>query len=444
VTGFKKGASQGLRLLHSRQRQPGAREGVTPGETGVFMDRVMSTVRLRITDSKIKNYLQSDIVTRLRDERYALELRFHKNRESATWWLIDKRKNNGNFGRPKWERLGIWPRLTAKSLFEMLPHKIAQMATDTDQVVTDWTCFEDCLQWYDQHIRSNQSISIERRRAVSSVIANHLLPALGDLPLTHIRKHHIKDCLIWPLQEQYALRTVKGYFAILKAAFNQAYKEEHIAYNPIASMVFSDFIAKRVKPNEGKIGRGEVVRLFENLKEQPLYKQAFVLMQLCYGTRIRETRLARWMHINLNENTWRIPAANSKNGEAHKLPLTWQMRTLLIAYRKTQSRRQKYIFPNAKGNSPICKDTANDIYTDVSDASFTSHHCRKFIGTRLTEMGVDLFVRERILNHKMSDLDQAYIHTTTEALKLKALQTYHDWLDLQGFIFFHGKTGGRS
>lgn len=404
----------------------------------------MKTVRLRISDAKIKEYLKSDTVTRLRDERYALELRFHKSRESATWWLIDKRKNNGNLGKPKWERLGLWPRLSAKALFELLPQKIARMATETDQVVSDWTCFGDCLRWYVEHVDSNKDASAERKSAVRSVVFNHLIPALNDLPLTHVRKHHIKDALIWPLRERYELRTVKGYFAILKAAFNQAYREEHIAANPMAGMVFSDFIKKKITPNEGKIQSDDVRELLERLKDDMQQKQVFILMQLAHGTRIRETRLARWSHIDWDEGIWRIPACNAKNGEALVLPLTWQVRNLLIRYRATQSERQKFIFPNSKGDAPICKDTANDIYAEFSAGAFTSHHCRKLVGTRLTDLGVDKFVRERILNHKMSDLDQAYIHTTTEALKLKALQTYHNWLDLQGFIFFHGKTEGRS
>ncbi len=404
----------------------------------------MTTVRLRISDTKIKSYLKSDTVTRLRDERYALELRFHKSRESATWWLIDKRKNNGKHGKPKWERLGLWPRLSAKALFELLPQKIARMATDTDQVVTDWTCFGDCLRWYVQHIESNKDISSERKSAVKSVVFNHLLPALGELPLTHIRKHHIKDLLVWPLRERYELRTVKGYFAILKAAFNQAYREEHIASNPVAAMVFTDFISKKITPNEGKIQSDDVSQLLDRLKTHSVQKQVFVLMQLAHGTRIRETRLARWSHIDWGENIWRIPACNAKNGEALMLPMTWQIRNLLQQYRLTQKEGQKFIFPNAKGDAPICKDTANSTYAEWSEGEFTSHHCRKLVGTRLTDLGVDKFVRERILNHKMSDLDQAYIHTTTEALKLKALQTYHNWLDLQGFIFFHGKIAGRS
>ncbi len=404
----------------------------------------MATVRLRISDAKIKTYLQSDTVTRLRDERYALELRFHKSRESATWWLIDKRKSNGKLGKAKWERLGLWPRLSAKALFDLLPQKIARMATDTDQIVTDWSCFGDCLRWYVGHVESNKDISPERKSAVRSVVHNHLIPALSDLPLINVRKHHIKDLLVWPLRERYELRTVKGYFAILKAAFNQAYREEHIVSNPVASMVFTDFIKKKITPNAGKIQSDDVSDLLERLKECSPQEQVFVLLQLAHGTRIRETRLARWTHIDWDEGIWRIPACNAKNGEALVLPMTWQIKNLLIQHRQTQKEGQKFIFPNAKGYAPICKDTANDLYAVLSEGAFTSHHCRKLVGTRLTDLGVDKFVRERILNHKMSDLDQAYIHTTTEALKLKALQTYHNWLDLQGFIFFHGKIEGRS
>ncbi len=114
----------------------------------------MTTKRLRISDSKIKCYLKNEKITRLRDERYALELRFHKARTSGTWWLVDKRKANGRNGKPKWERLGVWPQLNSDALFELLPQKIARMATDTDEVISDWKTFGDCLRWYLEHVES--------------------------------------------------------------------------------------------------------------------------------------------------------------------------------------------------------------------------------------------------------------------------------------------------
>ncbi|WP_281629190.1 tyrosine-type recombinase/integrase [Vibrio sp. St2] len=404
----------------------------------------MTTVRIRISDANIKKHLNSDVVTRLRDERYALELRFHKSRESATWWLIDKRKQNGHNGKAKWERLGVWPRLSAKALFEFLPQKIARMATQCDEVVSDWKTFADCLIWYEEHVSSSCHISTERKSTVKSVIRKHLLPAVGELPLIGVRKHQIKQDLLWPLQSQYELRTVKNYFAVLKAAFNQAVREEHIEVNPIHSMYFSDFIAKKPQPNEGKLQPDMVSSLFKQLKRLPLQKQVFVLMQLGHGTRITETRLARWSHIDWDEGVWRIPAKHTKTKESLVLPLTWQLKTLLKRYRVTLRNNQKYLFPSPKGSRPICKDTAHRIYSELSNNHWTSHHCRKLARSRLADLGVDKFVGERILNHKMSELDQAYIHTTTESLKLKALQSYHTWLDLQGFLFFHGKTEGRS
>lgn len=405
---------------------------------------VMSTKRLRISDSNIRKYLKSDAVTRLRDERYALELRFHKSRESATWWLIDKRKHNGREGRPNWERLGTWPRLTAGSLFELLPLKIARMATGTDEIVTDWYTFGDCLNWYADHVESSHFLSKERKSTVKSAIRRHLLPAVAELPLAGVRKHHIKDQLIWPLHNRYSLRTVKSYFAILKAAFNQAVREEHLTVNPIAAMNFSDFISKKIPPNEGRLQPDMVTVLFDQLKAVPVQHQVFVLMQLGHGTRITETRLARWRWIDWDEGLLRIPASYTKNREALTLPLTWQMKNLLRQYRATQREGQLFLFPNAKSTAPMCKDTANTIYASLSGGEWTSHHCRKLARSRLADLGIDKFVGERILNHKMSDLDQAYIHTTTETLKRKALQTYHNWLDLQGFLFFHGKTEGRS
>ncbi len=92
----------------------------------------------------------------------------------------------------------------------------------------------------------------------------------------------------------------------------------------------------------------------------------------------------------------------------------------------------------------MSRDVANSIYQHVSGKTWTSHHCRKLARSRLADLGVDKFVADRIINHKMSNLDTAYIHTTTENLKCEALATYHAWLDEQGFFIFHEKIVGRS
>ncbi|MCJ0806670.1 tyrosine-type recombinase/integrase [Vibrio vulnificus] len=408
----------------------------------------MTTKRLRITDAAIKRHRDNETVTRLRDERYSVELRFRKDREAsiaATWWLVDKRKHNGRRGKAVWEKLGTWPQLTAEALFKKLPLKLASLATEQANVVTDWSTFADVLTWYLDHVRQSRQITPTRRSAVKSVVNRHLLPSVGDLPLNGVKKHHLKTALIWPLQAQYAKRTVKSYFAILKAAFHQAAREELLAFNPLSVVQLSDFMNTKTDPNEGRLHPPMVAPLFERLQGMTYREQMLPLLQLTHGTRIRETRLARWSHIDWDNRTWRIPAKNAKNGEALILPLTEQVLALLLQHRERQPAGSLFIVPGSQdGKSPIGKDPANDLYQAISDGEWTSHDCRKLARSRLADLGVDKFVGERLLNHKMRDLDQAYIHTTTEHLKREALATYHAWLDTQGFFIFHGKTIGRS
>lgn len=404
----------------------------------------MTTKRLRITDKAIERHLVNEAITRLSDERYRLELRFHKNRQSGTWWFIDKRKHNGRGGKARWERLGTWPQLPAKALIDLIPQKLAKLATDLDEPLSDWVTFGDCLRWYQSHVESSRQIGKGRRSAVKSVINKHLLPALDELPLLGVKKHQIKRLVVWPLQQRYQLRTVKGYFAILKAAFMQAAKEELLSHNPMSVIQFSDFIRTKAKPKEGKLHPPMVAPLFDTLQSTSWTERMLVLMQLGHGTRISETRLARWCHIDWQEQVWRLPASHTKTKEPLSLPLTEQVIALLKEYQASQAEGTLVLFPDHDIKKPMGKDKANSIYQQISDKAWTSHDCRKLARSRLADLGVDKFVGERLLNHKLSDLDQAYIHTTTEALKKEALETYHAWLDTQGFFIFHGKTVGRS
>ncbi|MCG6268293.1 tyrosine-type recombinase/integrase [Vibrio furnissii] len=408
----------------------------------------MTTKRLRITDAAIKRHRDNPAIARLRDERYSVELRFRRHRHAsiaATWWLIDKRTRPGQPKKARWEKLGTWPQLTAEALFKQLPHKMACLAAGIEDVVTEWTTFADVLTWYLDHVTQSRQITPGRRSAVKSVVLNHLLPRVGTLPLQGVRKHQLKDALIWPLQATYAKRTVKSYFAMLKAAFNQAAREELLASNPLSVIQLSDFMSTKADPNESRLHPPMVAPLLNTLQARPWTERILPLLQLTHATRIRETRLARWSHIDWDERTWRIPAKNAKNGEALSLPLTDQALAMLAQHRQAQPAGALFIVPGSRdGKRPLSKDRANDLYQAISAREWTSHDCRKLARSRLADLGVDKFVGERLLNHKMRDLDQAYIHTTTEHLKREALATYHAWLDTQGFFIFHGKTIGRS
>ena len=169
------------------------------------------------------------------------------------------------------------------------------------------------------------------------------------------------------------------------------------------------------------------------------------LMMLCHGTRIGETRLARWRHISLSDRVWIIPAEVTKTRTEHVLPLTEQVCALLERYRAQLNMRHKdsaFVFPGTPGQA-ISEKTASYLFNRISGGEWSSHDLRKLARTGWADLGVDYLIGELLLNHAMGFAAQTYIHTTADDLKLDALKRWHDWLDARGFAAIHGLTDGQ-
>ena len=102
------------------------------------------------------------------------------------------------------------------------------------------------------------------------------------------------------------------------------------------------------------------------------------LMMLCHGTRIGETRQARWSHISLAEGEWFIPAEHTKTGVEHHLPLTEQVRALLIQYRDTQTTRALTLpsgnWPSASGSPAGSPTSRLNARVDRKSTRLNSSH----------------------------------------------------------------------
>ncbi len=64
----------------------------------------------------------------------------------------------------------------------------------------------------------------------------------------------------------------------------------------------------------------------------------------------------------------------------------------------------------------------------VSLGEWTAHDLRKLARTCWADLGVDYMVAEQLLNHSMTKLDQAYIHTYMENQKRSAIELWHGHL----------------
>ncbi|MGL6241690.1 tyrosine-type recombinase/integrase [Pseudomonas sp.] len=398
------------------------------------------TLHVLLTDAAIRQYAATP-VRQLRDPRFpALRFRYSStNRAKGSWFVVVG---------DKWGKAGNYPDINAKAMQATLPAILLRRAAEPGarSTVNSWQTVGDLLTWYLDRMSRDHGLSAKRKASARSAVRCQLQPRLNALSLTGLDRASLDQMLLWPMQERYALSFVRSVYGVLTVAFRQAARLGLIVVNPMASLKFNDFVQTRIKPKPAHLRAEDLEEVLANLGAEFANATAgcmLVLMMLCHGTRLGETRVARWKYINLTRRQWFIPADETKTKRELTLPLTDQVCTLLLRYREHQTARGyvgAYLFPG-QTRHPLSANQASQVFVRLSQGSWTSHDLRKVARTAWMDLGVDYLVGEMLVNHAMNTLTATYIHTSADTLKRKALEDWHAWLDQRGFAALHTGTG---
>ena len=399
----------------------------------------MTTAAVKITDAEIKRQAAGD-VRDLRDtDNRGLYLRFTKARDRASWYLVTK---------GEWNLIGSYPDLTTKQVVAALPAIRLRLEAGEGTSLSKWGTVGELLAWYAERMARDRNLSGKRKKTGASAIKCHLIPRLGDLPLTSVDKAALDSQLMWPLQEALSIDYVRLVFQLLALAFRQAFKLGLIASNPMTGIKFSDFSKAKVGIKPSRLRGVQLPELLDQLLTVVMFYPSegmLALMMLCHGTRIGETRQARWSHISIAEREWFIPAENTKTGVEHHLPLTDQVRKLLIRYREVQQARGyegQFLFPSRNGTA-LSEGQASAVFAKLGGGEWTSHDLRKVARTGWADIGIDHLIGELLINHAMGHNVKVYIQSDVMARKREALEKWHAHLDQRGFALIHELTGVR-
>jgi integrase len=180
--------------------------------------------------------------------------------------------------------------------------------------------------------------------------------------------------------------------------------------------------------------------VFSQLANATAQNRLLGLLLLLFGTRIGETSCARWSAFDFKAKLWRIPADETKTGQAHALPLTSLSVGVLQQHRLALSHRMKrcdYLFPKKSDHSQAqTAQAGSQKIGKLAQGQWSAHDVRKLCRTTWTELGIDHLIGELLLNHQPSQLDKAYIQTLAQAQCLSALTTWHHYLEDNGLAAF--------
>lgn len=399
------------------------------------------TVAVKVSDAEITRQAANADVYSLRDlGNRGLYLRFAQNRARGSWYLL--------FGR-KWHKIGEYPGLNTKQVTAALPDVRVRVSAKDGAGVSEWATVGGLLTWFAERMAKDRNLSDKRKKTAASAIKCHLMPRLGGVPLAELDRQALDRLLMWPMQETLTIDFVRLVFQLLALSFRQALRLKLIAQNPMQGIKFSDFSKAKVRVKPARLRSVQLQdllgRLLQSLANNP-GDAVLALMMLCHGSRIGETRQARWAHISLAERVWFIPADSAKTRVEHHLPLTDQVCSILSSYRAHQQSagyRGEFLFP-ARNGKPLSESQASAVFKRMGRGEWTSHDLRKLARTGWADLGVDHLIGELLINHAMGHNVKVYIQSDVMSRKRAALELWCGHLDSKGFALIHGCTGVTS
>jgi integrase len=154
----------------------------------------------------------------------------------------------------------------------------------------------------------------------------------------------------------------------------------------------------------------------------------YLLLIAFTGLRRQEAAKLKWLNVDLKAKTLSI--SDTKNHQAHTLPLTNFLFDLL--YKRQLTATSIYVFPGSGKGGYIVeprKQTAKVI--EQSGVSFTVHDLRRTFITVAESLDISAYAVKRLVNHKMnSDVTAGYIVSDVERLRRPMQQITDHFLSL--------------
>ena len=272
-------------------------------------------------------------------------------------------------------------------------------------------------------------------RKDEQAIERDLNPAFGNRKAKDIRRQDVVR-LLERIVERGAPIQANRTHEILRRIFNWAISvdEGSIEVNPAAN------IGKPSAENQREkvLTDDEIRAVWKAMEAQTPLMGAMFKLRLVTAQRGGEISHMRWP--NIDGDWWTIPGEYSKNGRAHRVPLSPLALSILDEIRPVTD-KQEWVFLSPSGKGPITsiwKATAD--IRDKSKVDFRPHDLRRTAASLMTgRLGINRLVVSKILNHIETGVTAIYDRHSYDAEKRAALDA---WGDLLERILANDKAAG--
>ena len=384
----------------------------------------------------MKHSALSDVqikAARPKDRRYSLidgrNLELEVMTSGRKFWRLTCRID----GKRQRKTLGEYPYLSlteARVKADELRAEVARGTSLADAVDPPRSeTFEDIVrEWLDVRLADK---SEGHNRVVRSRLDKHILPVIGDLPLSEITSGRILR-LLREIEAAGKIETCLKVRGIIGQVFRFAIATDRAETDPTAALrgALASRQVRHMATLTDPAQIGILMRLASSY-EQPITRCA-LLMSLYTFQRPGEIRQSEWSEIDLGAAEWRIPPCKMKLRRLHIAPLATQVIELLEGL-KPLTGRQKWLFPSARGDGrPLSDGTVRIALRSLGFGKdqLTPHGIRGMASTWANEAGWNRDVIERQLAHvERNAVRGAYNHAEYLDERRRLMQAWADHLD---------------
>jgi integrase len=299
-------------------------------------------------------------------------------------------------GRTRRVLLGAADVLTAKQAREAAKKVLAKVALGQDPAgeradraskdrLTVKALVAEYLSWKETQVRSSTF------RATKNYLSGDYYRPLYAMAIDAVKRKDVAACIV-AITRRHGMAAAGQARAALSAFFVWAMQQGFTEANPVIGTA----MPKQNAPRDRVLTDDELAKIWQASGDDDFGRITRLL--ILTGCRRAEVGGMAWDELDLEQGTWTIPAARSKNGRVHTLPLMPIALDIIKTIPERVDRNQLFGESYAGGFSQWDQDKRRlDQRLDL--AEWTLHDIRRSVATKMADLGIAPHVIEQILNH---------------------------------------------
>jgi integrase len=250
-----------------------------------------------------------------------------------------------------------------------------------------------------------------------SLIDTYIAPQLGGIRVPDLTRAQVRD-MLRPIAESTSHQANRC-LEVIRRMFSWGIAEDKIdiAANPAGGIGKIQAESKRTRT----LREDEFPSLWAALEQEGKHLRAAVMLLLLTGQ--REMEVLHMSTTELDGTWWTIPAARSKNGIPHRVPLVPTARRIIAEL--TQDRPKGGFIFSRDGSSALTRNAIAKYWPGVLERAkiegLRFHDLRRTAATQMASAGIDRLVISKILNHADSKVTATYERYAYDREKAEAL-----------------------